>query len=274
MMRRNLLIGIPVFFLLAGIGSAQQGPPLVLPPSAARVAPDVYHLGTARDVDGKLVEGYAFVHPKRGDSHRPGHGGGKPGGGGSSNCFAFFADGAKWKIPEPYVLDTTNSDGVSGTNIADWTQTTLGAWETAGGVQIFGNRDTTKIVDGADTVQPDGKNEIFFGDIPDEGVIGVTIVWGVFSGPTIFRQLVEFDSIFDDPDFTWGDAGPTRENQLGDTGIMDYQNIATHEFGHAAGMGHPAGSCTEETMYGFAQSGETKKRTLAAGDIAGIQKQY
>jgi hypothetical protein len=55
---------------------------------------------------------------------------------------------------------------------------------------------------------------------------------------------------------------------------MDYQNIATHEFGHAAGMGHPAGSCTEETMYGFAQSGETKKRTLAAGDIAGIQKQY
>ncbi len=67
----------------------------MLPPSAARVAPDVYHLGTARDVDGKLVEGYAFVHPKRGDSHRPSHGGGKPGGGGSSNCFAFFADGAK-----------------------------------------------------------------------------------------------------------------------------------------------------------------------------------
>ncbi|MBS3106029.1 matrixin family metalloprotease [Candidatus Woesearchaeota archaeon] len=55
---------------------------------------------------------------------------------------------------------------------------------------------------------------------------------------------------------------------------MDYQNIATHEFGHAAGMNHPSDSCTEETEYRFAQSGETKKRTLNAGDISGIIKLY
>lgn len=272
-MNRKPWIGVPVIVWLTAVGLA-QGPPLVLPPTAVRVAPDVYHLGMARDLDGRLVEGYAFVHPRRGYSHRPGHGGGKPGGGGSSGCYAFFADGAKWKIPEPYVLNTANGDGVSDSAIADWTQTTLAVWETAAGVQIFGNRDATQIVDGADTAQPDGKNEIFFGDIPDTGVIGVTIVWGVFSGPTILRQLVEFDTIFEDPDFKWGDAGPTRENELGDTSIMDYRNIATHEFGHAAGMGHPADACREETMYAYAQGGETKKRTLAAGDIAGVQKQY
>ena len=55
---------------------------------------------------------------------------------------------------------------------------------------------------------------------------------------------------------------------------MDYQNIATHEFGHGAGMSHPSDSCTEETMYRFAQSGETKKKTLNAGDIDGIKSLY
>ena len=55
---------------------------------------------------------------------------------------------------------------------------------------------------------------------------------------------------------------------------MDFENIATHELGHAMGMAHPADSCTEETMYRFASSGETKKRTLNAGDIAGIKGLY
>ncbi len=51
---------------------------------------------------------------------------------------------------------------------------------------------------------------------------------------------------------------------------MDFQNIVTHE----SGMGHPSDDCTEETMYRFASLGETKKRTLNAGDIAGIKKLY
>ena len=55
---------------------------------------------------------------------------------------------------------------------------------------------------------------------------------------------------------------------------MDYQNIATHEFGHSLGLGHPGDSCTEETMYAYGSSGETKKRTLEAGDIAGVNELY
>jgi len=55
---------------------------------------------------------------------------------------------------------------------------------------------------------------------------------------------------------------------------MDFENIATHELGHAAGMGHPSDSCTEETMYRFADFGEIKKQTLEAGDIAGIKALY
>lgn len=80
--------------------------------------------------------------------------------------------------------------------------------------------------------------------------------------------------VFDD-EYTWGDAGPTSETELGDTSIMDLQNIATHEFGHAAGLDDLyESSCSEETMYGYAEAGETKKRTLNDGDIAGITELY
>jgi hypothetical protein len=34
------------------------------------------------------------------------------------------------------------------------------------------------------------------------------------------------------------------------------------------------GTCTQETMYKYADYGETKKRDLNAGDIAGITEIY
>lgn len=273
MLRLQMLIAL----VLGGgpiISSAfAQRPPFMLPPHAVEITAGVYDLGTAEDVDGRVVQGYAFVHPKRGYHHRPGH---DRGGSGStsSTCFAFFAKGATWKSVEPYVLDTTNADGISATNVANWTATSLGAWEMAAGVDIFGTQDTGSTVDGADTQSPDGKNEIFFGQIDKPNVIAVTIVWGFFSGPPFTRELVEWDAVFNDPDFKWGRAGETSETTLGDTSIMDYLNISVHEFGHAAGLAHPDSSCTEDSMYAFATDGETKKRTLNAGDIAGIQQAY
>ena len=56
---------------------------------------------------------------------------------------------------------------------------------------------------------------------------------------------------------------------------MDVQNIVTHEFGHGWGLADLYDtSCSEETMYGYSEEGETKKRTLNDGDIAGIQELY
>jgi predicted Zn-dependent protease len=55
---------------------------------------------------------------------------------------------------------------------------------------------------------------------------------------------------------------------------MDFLSIAAHEVGHAAGMDHPENSCTEETMYAYAAYGETKKRDLNDGDVAGIRNLY
>ena len=55
---------------------------------------------------------------------------------------------------------------------------------------------------------------------------------------------------------------------------MDFLNIATHEAGHAAGLGHAPDTCLDETMYRFASEGEINKRDLNPGDIAGIVALY
>jgi len=71
-----------------------------------------------------------------------------------------------------------------------------------------------------------------------------------------------------DTDFTWGDA-------TSNPGLMDLQNIATHELGHGVGLADIyTSSCSAVTMYGYSNNGETEKRTLELPDITGLQKIY
>ena len=88
----------------------------------------------------------------------------------------------------------------------------------------------------------------------------------MFLGPPKNRVLVEWDQVYDQVDYDWSSSG--------EAGKMDFENIATHELGHSVGMGHPSSECIEETMYAYAGYGETKKRDLNAGDIAGINGLY
>jgi hypothetical protein len=94
-------------------------------------------------------------------------------------------------------------------------------------------------------------------------------VWGIFRGPPSGRELVEWDMVFDDTDYDW-----SAEVAGGVAGKMDFHNIAVHEVGHAAGMGHSPDSCADETMYSYADFEEITKRDLNAGDIAGIVDLY
>jgi len=78
-----------------------------------------------------------------------------------------------------------------------------------------------------------------------------------------------------DTDYTWGNAGLTSETELGDTSVMDLQNIATHELGHGVGLADIYSStCSAVTMYGYSDYGETQKRTLETPDITGLQTLY
>lgn len=61
----------------------------------------------------------------------------------------------------------------------------------------------------------------------------------------------------------------------GSSNKFDVENVASHEFGHVAGLGHdnpPRSGCL--TMYTFSGLGETQKRTLGLGDKLGMDALY
>jgi len=220
------------------------------------------------------------LHPRRA-SGKGGKGRGKPGGDAGSDCFSFIAPsgggGVHWTnaFAESYVVDPSNNDPtLDELTVLATIGSALKAWDDQVSYQIFGNLTQGTPDRASMGVSVNGVNEWVFGDIAETNVIAVTIVWGIFSGPPQNRRLVEWDMIFDDVDFTWGSSGITNETALGDTSVMDLLNIVVHEAGHAAGMGHPSDGCTEDTMFRFSTLGETKRRTLHTGDIAGIKRLY
>ena len=239
----------------------------VVPEHAVEIAPGIYSLGTAIH-DGKEVQGILAFH------HRTGHDGGPPGNNGdddtTNTCFASFTKGATWRATESWILDPTNNAGLTEDFLKSELANNMATWEDPDSddlqdFDIFGDV-TDGVVDGADTISPDGKNEVYFADISTSGVIAVTITWYETRGPPQNRDIVEWDQIYDDADFDWSSAG--------EAGKMDFANIATHELGHALGLSHPNETCTLETMYAFAEDGETIKRDLHDGDIAGVNDMY
>ena len=185
----------------------------------------------------------------------------------TTTCYAFLDKWAKWnELPVDYVIDPDNPDGLPESFITSAISAGAEEWDTHTTANLFG---TYSIDYNAswDSDASDGRNELLFGDYSQDGVIAVAIVWGYFTGPPSNRRIVEFDILFD-TDFEWG-------NGEADPSKMDLQNIATHEIGHGVGLGDLYDTaCIDETMYGYSNYGDTKKRDLNAGDIVGIQELY
>jgi len=182
-----------------------------------------------------------------------------------SACYAFL--GAKWKdLPINYVIDPDNSDGLAEDFVTNAMFLGAQEWDNNTNTNLF----ESYVIDYGsswDNDAPDGRNELLFGDYQEDGVIGVTVIWGYFRGKPSNRKIVEFDILFD-TDFVWGDGALNSE-------VMDLQNIATHELGHGIGLADLYDTvCASQTMYGYSYDGETAKRDLDAGDIAGIQELY
>jgi hypothetical protein len=289
-MINNAVALVALIALMGAVSPVQAMPPFAttsvanpggqtvnLPDHAIEIAPGIFSLGFAVASDGRVVEGIAIVHPK--NEHAKGGKKGKPGGGGggtTSSCFAYIAKDAKWKSVEDWVVNTSNLDGLGSTFVFDILSESIAAWEDAAdgtidgieGEDILGDGSKTTDVLLADMVSPDDVNEVYFADIADANVIGITIVWGIFSGRPANRELVEWDQVYDDVDYDWS------EDAEGSLTEMDFKNIAMHEIGHSTGMTHPDATCTLETMFSTASEGETIKRNLHDGDIAGIDGLY
>jgi len=231
-----------------------------IPEHAVKISESVYSLGNAKDHTGKVVEGFLFIDNKKSPAKpdgTPGNGNKKTKTGETSTCYTLIAKGASWKTTEPYMIGA----GIDGT----LTAASLDAWDSQVEFDIFGS-EQAGTPNGADSISPDNKNEVMFENLGSTNTIAYTITWGIFFGPPSQRELVEWDAVFNS-DYPFGNADDP-------SGVMDYQNIATHEFGHALGLTHPSDTCLEETMYRYAGFDETKKRTLEAGDIAGLNKLY
>ncbi len=265
-MKRLIITAASVVVLAASaIGTAQAQAPqqhqFKLPKGAIQLADGGYYIGTKRDPQsGKMVDGIAYLH-YRNQALKSSSVNAR----GGSVCYSLLSTGLKWKTTEPWLLDPANSRGLASDFLLSHTTANIDKWESAASADIFGNGSIASGIS-ADASAPDGQNEVLFGGIAESGVIAVTRVWGYYNAPVKYREIVEWDQLFDDQDFDW--------SATGQAGKMDYDNISTHELGHAAGMGHPANSCTEETMFAYADNGEIKKRDLNAGDIAGIRSLY
>lgn len=211
----------------------------------------------------RMLEKRTFIHYAQGHAKPPWAGGDK--GGGNTKCYSFIVKGAKWKSSEDTYVNPSNSDGLSEAFVMDTANTGISSWNGYAG-DIFGD----VFVDYSvyyNTDYADNLNTISFGYYPDSGVIAVTTVWGYFSGNPNWREIVEYDMLFNES-FDWGNADS-------DSNVMDLENILVHEMGHSFGMGDMYQTdCSDVTMYGYGTEGETKKRSLEADDITGIQELY
>ncbi len=198
-------------------------------------------------------------------------------------CNTYGFAGVKWMDPNgaddqgiAYVLNLSVTDGLPKDQVVQKIAESLYTWEVASNnkVRYKMSGETTK----QGGVQ-DFSNTISFADLSRTrpGALAVTTVW--YRPDT--RAIIEFDMVFNTAEswsinsFPVGCSEYPVNTCTGDLSSFDFQNVAVHEAGHTLMLLDLTQSRDRElTMYGYAQEGELKKRTLGIGDMRGIQAIY
>jgi hypothetical protein len=107
----------------------------------------------------------------------------------------------------------------------------------------------------------DGRNVVGFGTLP-RGVLGMTC-WWTYNGRT-----VETDIKLNKAYYSWFIV-----RRQGCRGKWSIEGVATHEFGHAFGLGHVA-SYRHLIMSPVIKACQESQRWLGLGDIAGLRTLY
>jgi hypothetical protein len=173
---------------------------------------------------------------------------------------AYVLTGPKWAVSQvPYYVNPVNSD-VSQSAAITAIQQGASAWsaQTNANVSLYYMGTTS-----GNTLQNNGKNEVFFRNATNGGLIAETYWWGDCCG-----HFVDADIVFYDAGFTFftGSSGCTGTN------AVYIEDTVTHEFGHVLGLSHS--SVGTATMYPNENWCSTDWRTLDPDDIAGIEALY
>lgn len=174
----------------------------------------------------------------------------------ASDSYSFWA--GLTTSPRTYTYATSNDDGLSASAVTS-------AWN--GGNTVWDSQVSDSLFagsvaggSGSSVGKSDGVNQVGFKRLGGS-TLAVQYAW------TSGGVIVESDG---------GYNTRVKFSTNGASGTYDLQGIAAQEFGHGYGLGHSdtssASSCL--TMYPYGSAGDTTKRTLGSGDIAGIKARY
>ena len=180
------------------------------------------------------------------------------------SCLDPFAEGARWKERETWIVDPRNDQGITEKMFCQAVWESMVEWDSKLNYMLFGEKSNMGVSTSFDLGSPNGKNTVQFLYIDDPGVLAVAVTWGIFDGPIPQREIVEVKVGFN-LNFRWGDAAK-------DPSIIDIRGICTHELGHGLGFRHTEASGA--TMFASAGAGETHKRDLLPCEVVGLCVHY
>ncbi len=183
------------------------------------------------------------------------------------SCCTFIGGGAKWDGVATFKMDTTNPDGISSQQLEIWQNNAFNQWNDALPDQnVLAPVIIEDLPGFLDPNSPDGINTITFGVIDKQGVIAVTATHYVQSGGSI--------TIFES-DIVYNTQVPLGDGSI-NSNVYDFWSVATHETGHAIGLGHPSQTleCLDSTMYPTVGLGQTNKRDITGKDAQCLQTLY
>jgi hypothetical protein len=175
----------------------------------------------------------------------------------STSIGAYGLLGYSWTQPVvPYYINPANMD-LPTAAIEPAVRSAADAWRLQSGASFafaFAGYSTET------TNTNDGINLIMFRNASSGSAIATTYTW--FSGST----MIDADMVFWDAGFQF------FTGSSGCSGGFYIEDVATHEFGHALGLGHSTSA--NATMYPSLATCSQQARTLDQDDIAGVLALY